>query len=256
MNIDQLRKKAQEFGRHFADVKSKQVVDFGWYPYGTLSNFEHLKRLLDADQNVLELLGAGPLLDIGAADGDMAFFLETLGYQVQVVDNAPTNYNSCRGLRQLKTALNSSVSIFESDIDKTFDFGPGHFSFAFFLGILYHLKNPYGVLESLAKQVKYSVISTRITKFNIAKSAATGQTINAERVNFHHVPAAYLVSETECNNDATNFWMFTEQGLKRILDRTGWEVLKFITVGNTSQSDPATAAGDERAFCLVKSKLV
>ena len=48
--------------------------------------------------------------------------------------------------------------------------------------------------------------------------------------------------------------MFSEAGLRRVLDRAGWDVLDFITLGNTTTSDPATNAGDERAFCLVRSR--
>ena len=56
--------------------------------------------------------------------------------------------------------------------------------------------------------------------------------------------------------DATNFWMFSEAGLRRILQRSGWDIVDFMTVGNTKDSDPATAPGDERAFCYVRSRYV
>jgi hypothetical protein len=48
--------------------------------------------------------------------------------------------------------------------------------------------------------------------------------------------------------------MFTEAGLRRILDRCGWDVLDFATFGNTTDSDPASREGDERAFCFVRSR--
>jgi hypothetical protein len=65
---------------------------------------------------------------------------------------------------------------------------------------------------------------------------------------------AYLVAPQECNNDCTNYWIFSEEGLRRILARTGWDVCDFTTVGNRVDSDPASPEGDERAFCLVKSR--
>ena len=65
---------------------------------------------------------------------------------------------------------------------------------------------------------------------------------------------AYLLAPDECNNDATNFWIFSEQGLRRILARTGWTVLDYLSVGETRKSDPASTAGDERAFVLARSE--
>ena len=75
------------------------------------------------------------------------------------------------------------------------------------------------------------------------------------QVRFDQVPVAYLVHPTECNNDPSNYWIFSDAGLRRILSRTGWEVLEYARVGQTVDSDPATAAGDERVFCLARSQL-
>ena len=65
---------------------------------------------------------------------------------------------------------------------------------------------------------------------------------------------AYLLAPQECNNDDTNFWIFTDEGLKRIADRTGWNVVSYITVGETKCSTPADPDRDERAFCLLERK--
>jgi tRNA (mo5U34)-methyltransferase len=69
-------------------------------------------------------------------------------------------------------------------------------------------------------------------------------------------PVAYLVTATECNNDPSNYWIFSAEGLRRILDRTGWDILDWMTVGQHVDSDPASAEGDERAFCLVRSRVL
>jgi hypothetical protein len=68
------------------------------------------------------------------------------------------------------------------------------------------------------------------------------------------LPVGYLVHPSECNNDSTNYWIFSEEGLRRILSRTGWEIRDYMSVGNTKSSDPATPEGDERAFCLLESR--
>src|SRR5207248_2656499 len=99
------------------------------------------------------------------------------------------------------------------------------FGLIFFLGILYHLKNPYFALEQLAKRTTHCLISTRVVQY-----------LPDRRTRVSGGALAYLVDERECNDDPTNFWMFTEKGLRRILARTGWDVLDLITVGNTRRS--------------------
>lgn len=255
MDAASLDTSSQRF-RQALDKRKEQLApaDFGWYPYGTLDNFHILNQLLTGEnRNFLDRVRDGLIVDIGAADGDIAFFLESLGHHVHVADFPPTNFNGCRGAHLLKRALNSDVEILEVDLDSAFRLPATRYELAFFLGILYHLKNPYLALESLAKCSHYAFVSTRITRFNVARGAE-GSAVNRQRIDLREAPVAYLVAPDETNNDATNFWMFSEAGLRRILDRTGWEVLDFLTLGNTEDSDPATAAGDERAFCYVRSR--
>ena len=67
------------------------------------------------------------------------------------------------------------------------------------------------------------------------------------------IPMAYLLGETELNADATNFWIFSEAGLRRIVERANWRVVAFRTIGDTEGSDPVSLDHDERAFCLLES---
>jgi tRNA (mo5U34)-methyltransferase len=246
MHIEELQRDSRAFERLIAARKAEcGPPGFPWYPYGTLSNFAHLNRLLSGANRALVPLDAGrPVADVGGADGDLAFFLESKGLaSVDLVDYAPTNYNSLRGARMLKEQLGSKVEIHELDLDSYFRWPRDDYELVFFLGILYHLKNPYYVLESLAKVARYSLISTRVAQFGADR-----------RTPIANQAVAYLLAPDECNNDATNFWIFSQKGLARILDRTGWTVLDHVCVGNTRNSDPASADGDERAFVFVKSR--
>ena len=92
------------------------------------------------------------VLDFGCADGDLAFFLESLGLKVLTFDHVRTNHNGMMGVRALKQALNSNVEIHELDLDNNFEIPEGRFGLALVLGILYHLKNPFYVLETISKQ--------------------------------------------------------------------------------------------------------
>lgn len=257
VDIDVICDRVRQFGETL-DAKKKDLApaDFGWYPYGTLNNFHLFSRLLQGESRKLfELIGKGRFVDIGAADGDTAFFLESCGFGGVVIDYPPTNYNGCRGLRLLKDALGSAIEIREFDLDRAAWQPEEHFTLAFFLGILYHLKNPFLALESLARNCRHALVSTRIARYNVARHRVDANgAVNATRVEMRGVPVAYLVAPDETNNDATNYWMFSEAGLRRILDRAGWDVVNWMTFGNTSDSDPATAEGDERAFMLLRSR--
>lgn len=246
LRIEDLLRDSRDFEMALAARKREcGPGDFPWYPYGTLSNLVHLDRLLTGGSRDLRaLIGERPLADVGGADGDMAFYLESQGVRaVDLIDYGPTNYNTLRGARLLKEHLQSRITIHEMDLDARFEWPRSDYGLVLFLGILYHLKNPYYILESLAKVTRYSLVSTRIARY-----ATDGKTA----IKDHSL--AYLLASDECNNDATNFWIFSEAGLHRLFQRTGWTVLDFTCVGNTRNSDPASAAGDERAFALVKSE--
>ncbi len=57
-----------------------------------------------AELNLLQLCRGqyGKIADIGAADGDLAFFLEKQGLSVDVIENESTNFNRLEGAQILK----------------------------------------------------------------------------------------------------------------------------------------------------------
>ena len=218
-----------------------------WYPYPTLQNVGVLERLLaSAGLDLMELCRGphGKIADIGGADGDLAFLLERMGLAVDLIDNKPTNFNHLEGAQILKEALRSNVTIQTVDLDSQFTLSGKKYDAIFLLGVLYHLKNPFFVLEKLAAIARYCFLSTRIAR----------QTDNGQQIS--QAPMAYLLGPQECNNDSTNFWIFSEEGLKRLINRTGWSLLSYLSIGLTANSTPADPERDERAFCLLRSELV
>lgn len=246
MDFETLRERALAYREDLLARKDKIAPkEFGWYPYDTMANVLHLDSLLSGEnRSVFGRLAGTRVADIGAADGDFGFFLEAeLGCQVDLIDNAPTNFNGMRGARRLADELDSSTAVHEIDLDSQFRLPAEHYGAVFFLGLLYHLKNPFYVLESLAQRAELCFVSTRV-----AQLAPDHETRLQEQ------PIAYLLDPAETNNDATNFWIFSQTGLKRLFDRTGWDVLDFVTVGCQEGSDPCTQDRDERAFALLRSK--
>ncbi len=216
---------------------------FAWYPYDSLVNFYVIHHLLERQGGSLtKLAGAGPVADLGCADGAVAFFLESLGLEVHAGDNPNFNINRMRGVRLLKEHLGSRIELFESDFDGSFATPRESYELALFLGVLYHLKNPYSALEKLARKARRCILSTRV-----ARKTPDGA------IRFADQPMAYLLAEGETNNDVTNYWIFSETGLKRLLHRTGWEIEAWTTVGDEEGSDPVHAEADERAYALLRS---
>jgi tRNA (mo5U34)-methyltransferase len=241
--VSSLVEEARRFGAVLAECRKRAgAADFEWYPYDSLSNVPNLEALIGGTHGyVLDTAREERILDLGCGDGDLAFFFETLGYDVTCVDYPPSNQNNMQGLRALHGELRSAVAIREIDVDSEFPLD-AKFGLTLCLGLLYHLKNPFFVLERLARISRFCVVSTRI-----ARRLPDG----AQMPEGHAL--AYLLGEDELNRDDTNFWIFSEPALRRLFQRTRWEVVEFFTTGDKVSSDPVSLDHDERAFCLLKS---
>ena len=82
MDIAEALSRRPDFEEGFNKIKSrvKPEVTPGWYPYSTLSSLDHLDTLLHGENRmILRVLRNEPVLDLGAGDGTLAFFLESLG---------------------------------------------------------------------------------------------------------------------------------------------------------------------------------
>jgi 2-polyprenyl-3-methyl-5-hydroxy-6-metoxy-1,4-benzoquinol methylase len=224
---------------------AKQTIagpPYSWYPYDSFANLFYLQILMRRSGLSLErLAGNNSLLDIGAADGALSFFFESLGFDVECLDHAATNINGMAALRDLGRVLGSRIAIRDINMDAAFDL-PRQFDLCLFLGTLYHLKNPFYALEQLASHVKFCFLSTRI-----ARQSSDGT------LNFEKLPVAWLVDADECNHDPTNFWIFSPAGLNRLTHRAGWDICASTTAG-PSESRPDSPDADERMFLLLRSR--
>jgi tRNA (mo5U34)-methyltransferase len=226
-----------------AAARSQISDGIPWYPYDILANVVHLDGMLSGENRDLDRLAQGlPVADIGAADGDLAFVLEDLaGWQVDIVDTAATNMNGLRGAHALRDRLGSRVTIHDVDLDQQFKLPRERYGLVFFLGILYHLQNPYYALRELAARSSHCMLSTKVARFAGPERTAIGD-----------LPVGYLVAPAETNDDPTNYWILSPAGLERLVQRAGWTILDQLNVGNTADSDPSTPENDERMFLLLR----
>jgi SAM-dependent methyltransferase len=244
-STEEFRQAAAAFAAELEDRKRLvPIPDFGWYPYPTLHNLPILSELLAPVYDELaSAISAAPVADIGCGDGDLAMFFARLGCAVDAIDHAETNFNQLRGVQALRRELALPVEIHDIDLDAPFTLPRRDYSFALFLGSLYHLKNPCYVLESIAARADWCVLSTRIAQVTPSK-----------QFRIEDEPLAYLLGGREANNDPTNWWVFSLTGLTRLMERAGWTVLGHTRVGCQVDSDPVHPAADERAFIIAKSR--
>jgi len=224
--------------------KELTIPDYGWYPYEPLTALPVIAELIGpVYEEIASASGSGAVLDIGCADGDLAMFFAHLGADVDAVDHRESNYNQMRGVDALGRALGLTVHAYDIDLDARFDLPRANYGLALFLGTLYHLKNPFYVLEKLAAVADWCMVSTRVAQVTPGARAR----IEAE-------PVAYLLGPREINDDPTNFWIFSAVGLTRVLERAGWIPVGAKRIGCAVDSDPVNPAADERMFVLAKSR--
>ncbi len=191
--------RGREFLERLNRAKAGAHADFEWYRYQSLTNVTHISDLLgDRHDYILDLAREKGVLDAGCADGDLAFFFESLGCDVVAMDHPAPNHNGMRGVRLLKQILHSNVTVREVDLDSQFAVPDRRFGLSLFLGALYHVKNPFYILETLAKCSEYCLLSTRVAQRfpfigRIPEKASLG----------------YLLDAEELNADDSNFWIFS-----------------------------------------------
>ena len=243
--ISEFRHTAAVFAAELRDLKQRlPVPDYGWYPYQTMTTLPVIADLLASVYcEVSDAISNTPVVDIGCGDGDLAMFFARLGCEVDAIDHAETNFNQLRGVEVLRRELSMAVSAHDIDLDGMFALPRRDYGLALFLGTLYHLKNPFYVLETIATHANWCVLSTRIAQVTPTK-----------RTRMEDEPLAYLLGAREANNDPTNYWIFSLAGLLKLAERTGWIVMGHSRLGCSNDSDPVHAEADERAFVVMKSR--
>lgn len=216
----------------------------GWYPFDSFAGLQIGLKLIEPvyPEFTAEISGK-PVADIGCGDGDLSLLFASWGASVRAIDYPPTNYNRMQGIERLAQLTGLPVTPHAMNLDGRFQL-PGKYGFTLFLGLLYHLQNPYYALERLAFHTDWCLLSTRVA-----------QVTTPAGVRLADEPVAYLASGIEIDNDATNYWIFSLTGLLRIVQRTRWAVRGVHRAGCLANSNPSEKSADERVFLLLQSRV-
>jgi tRNA (mo5U34)-methyltransferase len=157
------------------------------------------------------------VLDVGAWDGFFSFEAERRGAaRVVALDGpawrepawGPGGYGTKAGFELARRALGSSVEDRELDLEEISAATVGRFDVVLFLGVLYHLKHPWPVLERIASVCDgLLIVETHADLLDLQR------------------PAMALYPGAEVAGDASNWWgpnvaaleaMLSEEGFARV----------------------------------------
>jgi tRNA (mo5U34)-methyltransferase len=157
------------------------------------------------------------VLDVGAWDGFFSFEAERRGAaRVVALDGpawrepawGPGGYGTKAGFELARRALGSSVEDRELDLEEISAATVGRFDVVLFLGVLYHLKHPWPVLERIASVCDgLLIVETHADLLDLRR------------------PAMALYPGAEVAGDASNWWgpnvaaleaMLREEGFARV----------------------------------------
>lgn len=234
------------------------------YPYDTIAaNIEPLFIALERSGIIAEF-EQGTLktvCDMGCANGELSYSFALTGHQVTAVDYSYKGDQAPLVVSLVTQELQLPIAVVDRTVDCNFQLQSlrdcivggdassfpkdGIFDLIVCFGLLYHLKNPFAFLESLSHIGKYIILGTHVFTH-----------LPSLRVKLAGDSVAYLVHSSELNSDPTNYWIFTETALHRMISRCGFEIVSSFTVPNNQLEIGVPDRIDlgVRAFVMLRSK--
>lgn len=149
------------------------------------------------------------VLDIGAWDGFYSFEAERRGaVKVVATDHfswSGPGWGTKLGFDYAHARLGSHVESIDVDLPDLDPSALGTFDVVLFLGVLYHLHDPYAGLKQAAAMTHDLLVVETVTTCN-----------------FFPVPVMRFYLGKELNNDPTNFWAPNIRCLRRLLEDLGF----------------------------------
>jgi len=153
------------------------------------------------------------VLDIGALDGFFSFEAERRGAaRVLATDHfcwSHPGWGTRDGFNFMYRQLDSQVESLHVDLLALDHAVLGQFDILLFLGVLYHVKDPYSCLVAAAGMCSNHLIVETVTAFPLET-----------------LPAMLLYKPGELGGDPTNFWSPNVPALEVILESFGFSNVK------------------------------
>ncbi len=155
------------------------------------------------------------VLDIGSWDGFFAFQAEQRGAARVVASDhfcwSGEGWGNRLGFDYVHARLNSQVESVDVDVSDLPAKGLGQFDVVLFLGVFYHLKDPYVGLEAAAQMCSDHLVIETVTALPREK-----------------LPAMRLFASGELGDDPTNFWAPNLPALELMLKSFGFKRIQFV----------------------------
>lgn len=208
------------------------------YPYDTIAaNVDPMFQLFEKS-GFIDIFEGGEIktvCDVGCANGELSYALAGAGLRATAIDFSYGRDQAPYLVASVSRDMKFDLSVVDMSVDRCFDINDiqknqvydagvvpdDYFDLAICFGLLYHLRNPFAFLESLAGVSKYVILGTHL----FTHTPQLG-------VKLEHSPLAYLVEADELNYDPTNYWIFTEVAFHRLVRRCGFSILGSLTLPN------------------------
>jgi len=200
------------------DIEQPNIRWFHSFDLGNGETIEGIKALdvmkLEADLILGPDLSGKTVLDIGAWDGFFSFEAERRGAsRVVATDHfcwSGEGWGTRQGFDYIHALRNSAVEPVDADVPNLPGLGLGQFDLVLFLGVFYHLKDPYIGLEKAAQMCSDHLVVETVTAL-------------------HHeeLPAMRLFESGELGGDPTNFWAPNLPALALMLRQFGFNRVEF-----------------------------
>lgn len=172
-------------------------------------------QLQEADLIFSSDLNGKSVLDIGAWDGFFSYEAERRGAKrVLATDHfcwSGPGWGNRDGFDYMHQVRDSKVESLDVDVLALSPETLGTFDVVLFLGVLYHVKDPYSCLEAAARMCSDHLVIETVTALLPEP-----------------LPAMRLYRQGELGDDPTNFWAPNHAALEVMLQNFGFSQIEFV----------------------------
>ena len=177
------------------------------------------------------------MLDVGAWDGYFSFAAERLGAKrVVALDSVIWQNLSKDPFRIAREVLESRVEDVELEVVEISPESLGTFEVVFFLGVLYHMRDPMLALEAVASVTSELLVLETLSDMNFSRRPAAA-----------FYPGSYMVG------DHSNWWGPNAPAMVGMLKEFGFSRVEIVSPRSLAHRVAVTA---RNAANLAHSKLV